>query len=514
MNDVNAPVWTDPKFRSRRTIDLLCRDFEEQWQHGTRLLIETFLNDVDQSLWNGLLPELVAAEWELRSLSGETPQRADYIVRFPQLEKLLAELEATDFRNSDSVGQTSPVSLPQVGEDFCGYRILKELGRGAMGTVFLAEVPVIGHQVALKVLAPDLQQSLTAATRFEREAKLLSKLEHPSLVPLYSYGESKGLRYLVMKAIDGVSLSKAIAGTESAGEISDTIRSPGAAGRPELLMSIARQLAESLKAVHAAEVLHRDIKPANILLTEAGQVFLTDFGLAKVESPGFDITRSDEFVGTLRYCAPESLDGVYSKQGDIYSLGLVLFELFSLATPFESSSRRELLNRKMSGAVPELADHSNSIPEQMLVVLRRMTQYDPAARYPSADAVVQALDFCQHGGAQPRHINRQTAMLAIASILMLVVVASSLRALSSLRGTESEKSVFGVTTTPENGRSSVVAEDTGSVSESHSSSYAVGRDLPTSQASSAGGWLIPERYFELPQKKLPASLVSLSSSGC
>ncbi len=526
-NDLGAQIWSDSTFRVRRTVDLLCREFEEHWRDGRKLSIEEFLKKSDTSLQDDLLPELVAAEWELRLVANESPERDDYAARFPQLGALLTKLESTDYFEPEishplALSQT----MPEPGEEFTGYRILKELGRGAMGSVFLAEVPVIGHRVALKVLRPDLQESLPAVARFEREAKLLSKLDHPGLVPLYSYGESNGLRYLVMKAINGVSLATAIAGKdgiESEDSVVGTIRSLGAVGRSELLMSIACQLVDALKAVHAAEVLHRDIKPSNILLTDTGQVFLTDFSLAKVESPGFDITRSDEFVGTLRYCAPESLDGVYSKQGDIYSLGLVLFELFSLATPFESSSRRELLTRKMSGVVPELANHSSSIPEPMLVVLRRMMQYDPAARYQSADEVVEALGFCRQHTSQPGSIRHRTTMLAVASILLLVVVASIWSIISARRDAASDASVS--RTNPASADDKPVLISTGSVAatdvgatnvvamtESSPRMYAQGHEAARSTASAADEWLIPGRYFELPNN-IPASHISISNDG-
>ena len=512
MSELVASVWNDPRFQSRRTIDLLCRDFENQWQSGSRLQIETFLQLADESSRNDLLPELVAAEWELRSLANENPQRSDYFIRFPQLADLLEELESTDFQNPESVSRLLPRPLPEVGEEFCGYRIVKELGRGAMGTVFLAEVPVIGHQVALKLLEANLHASHTAVARFEREAKLLSRLEHPGLVPLYSYGESNGLRYLVMKAINGVSLSTVIAGkeyaeTESDGSIVNTIRSLNAAGRTELLLSIARQLAEALQAVHAAGVLHRDIKPSNILLTSAGQVFLTDFSLAKVESSDFDITRSDEFVGTLRYCAPESLDGVYSKQGDIYSLGLVLFELFSLATPFECNSRRELLNRKMSGVIPELAIHASSIPAPVLPILRRMMQYDSAARYQSADEVAEDLNQCQHGNIQSAQWKLSTVKYVLLSTLLMIVVALVWSSVFNRKDTATD-----VTAAPTDDSAFPAKTNTAGKQPSSFANYAVGYDAPL-PPSDAEGWLIRERYFELPKKKVPASLVSISGDG-
>ena len=443
-SNADAPIWSDPSLRQRRTIDLLCRDFEEQWQSGQKPDINSFLQSVDQELHHDLLPELVAAEWELKILAGESPVRADYADRFPQLSSLLTELEATDFLTHESSVQSDVRSLPQGGEEFCGYHILRELGRGAMGTVFLAEVPVIGHQVALKILESNLRESHIAVTRFEREAKLLSTLDHPGLVPLYSYGESQGLRYLVMKAINGVSLSSAISSTEPLEDIVRKIRTPEDSDRHDLLLSISRQLVEALQAVHAADVLHRDIKPSNILLTNSGQVFLTDFSLAKVESTGFDITRSDEFVGTLRYCAPESLDGVYSQQGDIYSLGLVLFELFSLTTPFQAKTRRELLNKKLSGAVPEMGSHTGSIPRSVLQILQRMTAYDSASRYESASEVLQALELNRDSIAVQKKSGGRRLILA-ASLILMIVASLLSRTLFQRIYTTSEKEPLSTT---------------------------------------------------------------------
>lgn len=504
-SNADAPIWSDPSLRQRRTIDLLCRDFEEQWQSGQKPDINSFLQPVDQGLHHDLLPELVAAEWELKILAGESPVRADYADRFPQLSNLLTELEATDFLTHESSVQSDVRSLPQGGEEFCGYHILRELGRGAMGTVFLAEVPVIGHQVALKILESNLRESHVAVTRFEREAKLLSKLDHPGLVPLYSYGESQGLRYLVMKAINGVSLSSAISSTEISEDIIRKIRTPEDSDRYDLLLSISRQLVEALQAVHAADVLHRDIKPSNILLTNSGQVFLTDFSLAKVESTGFDITRSDEFVGTLRYCAPESLDGVYSQQGDIYSLGLVLFELFSLTTPFQAKTRRELLNKKLSGAVPEMGSHLGSIPKSVLQILQRMTAYDSASRYESAGEVLQALELNRDSIAvQKKSVDRR--IILAASVVLMIVAGLLSRTLFQRIYTASEKEPVSTTKVVRIERKDAVATP-----QSPSALYALGSDLKQIEPVK-DSWLIPERQFELP-RKTAVSLVSMSADG-
>lgn len=505
-----APAWSDPKLRKRHAIDLLCRDYEELWQAGQKPDLNQFLQIVDPSLHDDLLPEIVAAEWELRSLAGLNPSRTDYLVRFPELAILLTELESTDFYTRESAVLSAARPLPNEGEDFCGYHILKELGRGAMGTVFLAEVPVIGHQVALKILATSLRESHVAVTRFQREAKLLSRLDHAGIVPLYSYGESQGMRYLVMKAINGVSLASAIAGKEPAESTLQSIRSRDNTGRHELLLSIARQLTEALQAVHAQDVLHRDIKPSNILLTSSGQVFLTDFSLARIESAELDITRSDEFVGTLRYCAPESLDGVYTKQGDIYSLGLVLFELFSLTTPFEAKTRRELLNKKLSGILPEMVSYADAIPSPMLQILQRMTAYDSAERYQSANEVLEALKLSQHAKAVSAKSGSRRLVLAAAMISMVVTAGLlSKIAFQSGNATSAQGSFLKTETVGVERKSS--QENSSAAPESPSTLYALGSDLTRSELN-GDDWLIPERQFELP-RKTSVALVSLSEDG-
>ncbi len=504
-SNADAPIWSDPSLRQRRTIDSLCRDFEEQWQAGLKPDINSFLQSVDHGLHHDLLPELVAAEWELKTLAGETPVRSDYAHRFPQLSNLLTELEATDFRTHETSVHSEVRSLPQGGEEFCGYHILRELGRGAMGTVFLAEVPVIGHQVALKILESNLRESHVAVTRFEREARLLSKLDHPGLVPLYSYGESQGLRYLVMKAINGVSLSSAISGAEPTDDIVRRIQAPDDTARHDLLLSIARQLVAALQVVHAADVIHRDIKPSNILLTNSGQVFLTDFSLAKVESTGFDITRSDEFVGTLRYCAPESLDGVYSPQSDIYSLGLVLFELFSLTTPFQAKTRRELLNKKLSGAVPEMGSQAGSIPKSVLQILQRMTAYDSASRYKSASEVLQALELDPDSIVVRKNSGGRRLVLATGLILIIVAGLLSKTPFQGINTTSERKAV------PATEVVGIEKKDAVATPESSSTLYALGSDLKRSEPAN-DNWLIPERQFELP-RRTAVSLVSMSADG-
>lgn len=403
MSDVEAAVWSDPRFQSRRMVDLLCRQYEDQWRVGQQPSIEEYLRKAEPVLRDTLLPELIAAEWELRMARGIVPSRTDYEGRFPQIRDLLDELETTRFARTEPTDLKPRREMPEPGQEFCGYRIIRELGRGSMGTVYLAEVPVINHGVALKVLKQIFQDNSPAAVRFEREARLLSRLDHPGIVPLYSYGEQHGFRYLVMKAVAGTSLAGVLHGKGSAGDTAEILRDLHAMGRAGVVKSIAVQLATALKVVHDAGILHRDIKPSNILLSESGHVFLTDFSLARSDAESSDLTQSFEFVGTLRYAAPESIDGKYSPQSDIYSLGLVLFELVTLGIPFQADSRRELLSQKLSGKIPEFASWDEQHSPALHRIVRKMTACLPEERYASADDVLQQLqDLDRLPSAQSR----------------------------------------------------------------------------------------------------------------
>jgi serine/threonine-protein kinase len=523
-------AWENPVFKSRRAVDLLCRQFEELWHTKNRLSIEGFLATTDSSYHDALLPELIAAEWDLRAAEDQSPQRSDYIMRFPHQVQLLAELEVVSRGSAESHASGIGPREPSIGEDFSGYRILKELGRGAMGTVYLAEVPVVGHKVALKILSSRLQQDPIGAARFEREAKLLSRLDHPGIVPLYSYGEFNGVRYLIMKAIDGTSLSSAISGEIPQNALIELLRGPQSSERFELLMSLAIQLSKALKAVHDADVLHRDIKPSNVLLTESGRAYLTDFSLARIESAEVDLTRSDEFVGTLRYCAPESLDGKYSKQSDVYSLGLVLFEMFSLRTPFESAGRRELLSQKLSGNISVMRTSCDGISEPLYRVLRRMTQYDPDERYQSAADVIDALSSCLQQKPQPAFETSRKWLISVGSLitvlmLMMALLNSGTRPSRQTRASTTRMPSSAADSAVDAGRqrkhdagnndSRATLVERSSLSKSTSqismTSFATSRVI-TAEDQNVKDWLIPQRVFELPGKT-EVTLMSMSADG-
>ena len=179
-NDDPASFWSRPDLQSRRSVDLWCRHFEDLWQSQQRATIESIVDQAEAAIRAELARELIAIEWELRQRDGESPVRTEYANRFQAVDDLLDELEAA-FVSDASLAFAAQAALRSLepGTLFCGHRIIRELGRGAMGVVYLAELPTIGHQIALKILNVAHVEDPLIKLRFEREARLLSQLDHP-----------------------------------------------------------------------------------------------------------------------------------------------------------------------------------------------------------------------------------------------------------------------------------------------------------------------------------------------
>src|SRR5262249_23105258 len=287
-----------------------------------------------------------------------------------ELFPALVQIEQLKPATGDLTGPACPArdgsSIERLGE----YRILREVGRGGMGVVYEAEQESLGRRVALKVLPPHALLSGTYLERFRREARAAARLHHTNIVPVFGVGEVDGVHFYAMQFIPGEPLDKVLQdlcrlrrggpNPELSGSIApslltgqfvppggaDTVgqRAPASAmptdawptptlsGGPassEYHRSVARigvQVAEALAHAHKQGILHRDIKPSNLLLDAQGRVWITDFGLAKAEGTD-ELTQAGDIVGTLRFMAPERFDGQSLPQGDIYALGLTLYEL-------------------------------------------------------------------------------------------------------------------------------------------------------------------------------------------
>ncbi len=271
------------------------------------------------------------------------------------------------------------------GENVGAYRIVAQLGQGGMATVFKAYHPGLDRYVAIKVLHPAFKEDPTFVQRFNREARIVARLEHPNIVPVYGYEEHKGLAYLVMKFVDGETLKA---------------RLKRGALRPEQIVDVARQVGAALSYAHRQGILHRDIKPSNILLTgraddpdALGDIFLTDFGLARIAEAGESTMSRDMMMGTPQYISPEQAKGMQQLDDgtDIYSLGVVLFELVTGRVPFSADTPYSIIHDHIFSPLPLPTSIRPDIPERVERVLLKALAKERADRYPDVDSFVAAI---------------------------------------------------------------------------------------------------------------------------
>jgi class 3 adenylate cyclase/ABC-type branched-subunit amino acid transport system substrate-binding protein len=269
------------------------------------------------------------------------------------------------------------VEVP-IGSMVSNYRIERQLGSGAMGTVYLARDVLLDRLVAIKLLAAELARDERFRTRFLRESRTAARLDHPGIVPIHAAGEADGTLFLAMRYVEGADLRQII-----------KREAPLDADR---VVDIVRQVAEALDAAHEAGLVHRDVKPGNIMVDNAGRAYLCDFGLAKHSSTVNSLTRESAFVGTIDYIAPEQIQGgSVDGRADEYALGCVLYESLTGCPPFHRDSDLAVVFAHLkeppplpTALRPELADGIDA------VVSRALAKH-PAQRYPTcAELAVDA----------------------------------------------------------------------------------------------------------------------------
>ena len=279
-----------------------------------------------------------------------------------------------------SAAEAAPPGEP--GSRIGRYTIESTLGQGGMGKVYLARDPVIGRNVALKVITirPDLsdEEAGQYRERFLREAQAAGALLHPNIVAVHDVGQDPATRspYIVMEHVPGQDLKKVILS-----------RAPLTG---EETIGIVLQIAAALDYAHRRGIVHRDIKPANVLITEQGRVKITDFGVARL--PGSDLTRSDQFVGSPGFMSPEQLKGgQVDGRSDLFALGVILYQLLTGKAPFEGESVSEVLYRiSTQPAEPPSESHSDVSPD-FDPILEKALAKDPAQRYQTGQEMIAAL---------------------------------------------------------------------------------------------------------------------------
>ena len=262
------------------------------------------------------------------------------------------------------------------------YRIMRKLGAGGMANVYLAEDQELGRRVAIKILNDRHAGDDQFVARFRNEAKNAASLSHPNIVSIYDRGEAEGTYYIAMEYLDGKSLKELI-----------LERGPAPVS---VAVDYARQILAALRFAHRNGLVHRDIKPHNVLVDGEGHVKVTDFGIARAGAS--QMTEEGSIIGTAQYLSPEQARGTQVDQtSDLYSLGIVLYEMLTGAVPFTGDSPVEIAMKHLSATPEALSTQRADIPHALDMVVLRALAKDPTARYPSADEMDADLERVGRG---------------------------------------------------------------------------------------------------------------------
>ncbi len=257
------------------------------------------------------------------------------------------------------------------------YQIIKLLGQGGMATVYLAEDMQLVRKVAVKIPFPHTRQPF--AQRFMKEAIMLAKMSHEHIVNIYDAKIDQNIHFLVMDYVDGASMDQLLKNKRLL-----LVRD---------VLQIILQVCRGLSYMHNEKIIHRDLKPANILLSKSGNVKISDFGIARQLASETKLTKSGELLGTAFYLSPEQLKGQEAtKQSDIYSLGIVLYELLTCEPPFDSTESFAILLKHLEEPLPDPRQINTDIPISLYHVLQKATAKDPTERYQDVMELYDALD--------------------------------------------------------------------------------------------------------------------------
>jgi serine/threonine protein kinase/Flp pilus assembly protein TadD len=423
-------------------------------------------------------PRVVRAvqEYLAAAEAGGKPSRSEFVARYPDiaepLGRCLAGLEfvqaAAPHLSQPLDGVAPPDGAGPVNGTLGDFRILREVGRGGMGVVYEAEQISLGRRVALKVLPLAAALDSRHLQRFHNEARAAAGLHHSHIVPVYGVGSERGVHFYAMQYIDGLPLDRLLdrlrraAGRPAgpAGEVTAASPPPQGVEAPaadastalaaalsteragqgrEYYRTVARwgvQAAEALDYAHQVGVVHRDIKPGNLLLEERGQLWVTDFGLARIQSEA-SVTATGDLVGTLRYMSPEQALAkrvAIDHRTDVYSLGATLYELLTLQPACPGTDRQELLRQIAFEEPVPPRRRERAVPAELETVVLKAMEKAPQDRYATAqdlaDDLRRWLDDRPIGARRPSLLHRlrkwrrrhRAAVSAGAAVLLLALV--------------------------------------------------------------------------------------------
>jgi serine/threonine protein kinase len=308
-----------------------------------------------------------------------------------------------------------------IGMEIGHSRIERKLGAGGMGAVYLAHHTGLNKPIAIKVLPPELASNAEFIGRFQREARLAARLEHPNVVQVYDVGSEQGIHYITMQYIEGRSLD-AILRDKKKFSVGESV-------------AIARRVAVALVAAHKLGIVHRDIKPANILLSKDGLIKVADFGLAKDTDSNRTLSGTGQIVGTPYYMSPEQAQGLdVDARSDLYSLGATLYHLITGRKPFDAPTPISIVLKHVSEEPDPPCKIDPSIPENVSAVIGRMMAKKPEDRQKNAEELLRELDALKAPPASivglppPSRPRRRALLIAIpvAGILSLGIVLGAI----------------------------------------------------------------------------------------
>ncbi|MBD0330692.1 MAG: Stk1 family PASTA domain-containing Ser/Thr kinase [Thermoleophilia bacterium] len=288
------------------------------------------------------------------------------------------------------------------------YRIVRRLGSGGMATVYLAEDEVLGRRVAIKILNERYANDEQFVERFRREAKSAAGLSHPNIVSIYDRGEAEGTYYIAMEHLDGRTLKQLI-----------LARGPAP---PHVAIDYTRQLLSALRFAHRNGIVHRDIKPHNVIVDAEGRAKVTDFGIARAAAAS-QMTEAGSIVGTAQYLSPEQArGGPLDHRSDLYSVGIVLYELLTGTLPFTGDSPVEVAMKHLSETPRPPSERREGVPEELDLVVMRALAKDPDERYQTAEEMDADLQRVARGLNVSRRTEEAATRIIAAPVAMPTTV--------------------------------------------------------------------------------------------
>ena len=259
------------------------------------------------------------------------------------------------------------------------YEVIEKIGEGGMSVVYKAKDRLLNRYVAIKILRPEFIKDEQFVENFRKESQAAAGLSHPNIVNVYDVGKEGNIHFIVMELIDGKSLSQVI---EEKGKLDYNEA-----------ISIAKQVASALSLAHKNQIIHRDVKPHNILITNSGTAKLADFGIARAVSRESLAEGSEKIMGSVHYFSPEQARGAYvDERSDLYSLGIVLFEMLTGKVPFDGDNPISIALMHINNKIPTVCDMVKGVPPQLEKVIEKATSKYQSDRYKSADEIIEDLD--------------------------------------------------------------------------------------------------------------------------